>query len=45
MPGFNPQQLAYKVASGNSVVVMLGDQVVAFCQTADNSVDFGTETL
>jgi hypothetical protein len=45
MPGFNPQQLAYKVASGNSVVVMLGDQVIAFCQTADNAVDFGTESL
>jgi hypothetical protein len=45
MPGFNPQQLAYKVASGNSVVVMLGDQVIAFCQTSDQSVDFGTEFL
>ena len=45
MPGFNAQQLAYKVQSGNSVVIMLGDQVIAFAQTSAQSVDFGTETL
>ena len=45
MPGFNAQQLSYKVQSGNSVVIMIGDQVVAFAQTSDQAVDFGTDTL
>jgi hypothetical protein len=45
MPGFNAQQLAYKVQSGNTVVILIGDQVVAFAQTTDQAVDFGTETL
>lgn len=45
MPSFNAQQLSYKVQSGNSVVVMIGDQVIAFAQTSDQASDFGTETL
>jgi hypothetical protein len=45
MPSFNAQQLSYKVQSGNSVVIMIGDQVVAFAQTSDQAVDFGTESL
>ena len=45
MASFNAQQLSYKVLSGNSVVIMIGDQVVAFAQTSDQAVDFGTESL
>lgn len=45
MPGFNAQQLDYKVQSGNSVVVMIGDQVIAFCQSADQGIDMGSEFL
>jgi hypothetical protein len=45
MPGFNAQQLDYKVQSGNSVVVMIGDQVIAFCQTAEQGIDMGAEQL
>src|SRR5579872_2952874 len=45
MPGFANSQLAYKVQSGNSVVVLLGDQVIAFCQTSRQAVDFGAEFL
>lgn len=45
MPGFNAQQLSYSVQSGNNVVVMVGDQVIAFAQTSDQAVDFGTEGL
>jgi len=45
MPGFNQQTLAYKVQSGNSVVVMIGDIPVAFAQTSTQTVDFGTESL
>jgi hypothetical protein len=45
MPSFNAQELSYKVQNGNSVVVMIGDEVVAFAQTSDQAVDFGTESL
>jgi hypothetical protein len=45
MPGFNAINLSYKVQSGNSVIVMIGDQTVAFAQTTDNAVDFGIENL
>jgi hypothetical protein len=45
MPGFNAAQLAYKIQSGNSVVVQLGIQTIAFCQTADQGVDLGAEFL
>jgi hypothetical protein len=45
MPGWNATQLAYKVQSGNSVVVQLGSQTIAFCQTADQGVDLGAEFL
>ena len=45
MPGWNQQQLQYKVLSGNSVLVMVGDVPVAFAQTSTQTVDFGTEQL
>lgn len=45
MPGFNATQLNYSVQSGNTVVIMIGDQTVAFAQTSDQAVDFGAESL
>lgn len=45
MPSFNPTQLNYKVQSGNTVVIMIGDAIVAFAQTSEQAVDFGTEGL
>lgn len=45
MPGFNAQQLAYKVQNANSVVVMIGDQPIAFAQTSSQRLDFGTASL
>lgn len=44
MPGFNQQQLNYKVQSGNSVTVMIGDTAIAFAQTSTQRVGFGTES-
>lgn len=43
MPGFNQQQLDYKARSGNTVVVLIGDQPIAFAQTVTHSFDFGAE--
>lgn len=45
MPGYTPQQLNYLVENANQVIVTIGDQVVAYCQTAPHSIDFGTEAL
>ncbi len=45
MPSFNPTALNYNVQSGNTVVIMIGDAVVAFAQTSDQAIDFGTEGL
>ncbi len=45
MPGFNATALNYKVQNGNSVVIMVGDQVIGFGQSSTHGVDFGTETL
>ena len=45
MPGFNAQQLAQQVRNANSVVVLIGDQPLAFAQTVTHSFDFGTEGL
>lgn len=43
MPGFNQQQLAYKVLNANQVSVLVGDQLVGFAQTSSPSQDFGTD--
>ncbi len=43
--GFLPTQLNYTVRNGNDVVVMLGDQQLAYGQTMDSSISFGTEML
>lgn len=43
MPGYNAQQLAYKVLNANSVSIVLGDQVVGFAQSATPQIDMGTE--
>src|SRR5580698_7373403 len=45
MPAFNQQALNYNVLSGNQCVIMIGDAVVAFAQTSDQAVDFGSEGL
>lgn len=45
MPGFNPAQLAYRVRNANAVVVVIGDQPIAFAQTANHRFSFGTEAL
>lgn len=45
MPGFNQQQLNYKVRNANSVIMLLGDQEIGFGQTASTSIDFGTDAL
>lgn len=43
MPGYNAQQLAYKVLNANSVSIVLGDQVIGFAQSATPQIDMGTE--
>lgn len=43
MPGFNAQQINPKVLTSNAVVIMVGDQEVAFGQTSSLSVGYGTE--
>jgi hypothetical protein len=45
MPGYVPQTIANQVMTGNNVVIMLGDQVVAFAQTIGHQIAFGTEQL
>jgi hypothetical protein len=45
MPGFNQEQLNYKVRNGNSLVMLLGDQEIGFGQTVSPSLGFGTESL
>jgi hypothetical protein len=45
MPGFNPNTLAYKAENANSVVVLIGDQPVAFAQTVNHRFGLGTEVL
>lgn len=45
MPGFNQQQLNYKVRNANSVVMLLGDQEIAFGQTATLTSELGTEGM
>jgi hypothetical protein len=45
MPGFNQTQLNPNAQNSNAVVVMVGDQVIAFGQTSTQTVDWGTEQL
>lgn len=43
MPGFNQQQLAYKVLNGNAVALTVGDQLIGFAQSSSPSIDYGTD--
>lgn len=45
MPGYNQQQLLYKVHNANACSILIGDVVVGFGQTMAPSMDFGTEGL
>lgn len=45
MPGFNPQQLAYRAQNANDIVVLIGDQPIAFAQSVTHRIGFGTEGL
>lgn len=45
MPGFNPAQLNYRVRNANSAVLVVGDQPIAFAQTANHRFSLGTEML
>ena len=43
MPGYNQQQLAYKVQNSNSVSLYVGDQLVGFAQSSSPAIDYGTD--
>lgn len=45
MPGYNQQQLLYKVHNANACSILLGDVVIGFGQTMAPNMDFGTEGL
>lgn len=45
MPAFNQQQVAYKARNANSVVVLIGDQPVAFAQTVNHTFGYMTEGM
>lgn len=45
MPGFNPSQLAYRAENANDVVVLIGDQPIAFAQNMTHRFGFGSEVL
>lgn len=45
MPGYNQQQLLYKVQNANACSIMIGDQLIGFGQTVAPNMDFGTEAL
>jgi hypothetical protein len=45
VPGFNGTTTALNVQNGNSVAIMLGDQVVAFAQTTGHQISMGGEQL
>lgn len=45
MPGYNQQQLLYKVQNANACSILLGDVTIGFGQTTAPSMDFGTEGL
>lgn len=42
MPGFNQQQLNYRVRNANSVLVSIGDVPIGFAQTVSHTFGFGT---
>ena len=43
MPGFGPNPLAYRVQSGNTVVLLIGSQPIAFAQTVGLVIPLGAE--
>jgi hypothetical protein len=45
VPGFNGTTTALNIQTGNSVAIMLGDQVVAFAQTTGHQIAMGGEQL
>lgn len=45
MPGYNQQQLLYKVQNANACSILIGDVVVGFGQTMAPTMDFGTEGI
>jgi hypothetical protein len=45
MPGFNPAPLAYRAENANDVVVLIGDQPIAFAQNVTHRIGFGNEVL
>lgn len=45
MPGFNQQLINAKVASANETAILVGDQPIAFGQTAGVSLGYGAEEL
>lgn len=45
MPGFNQQQLLYKVQNANACSILIGQQLIGFGQTAATSIDMGGEGL
>lgn len=45
MPGFNPQQVNYKARNANSVVVLIGDQSIAFAQSTNHTFGYMTEGM
>ena len=45
MPGYNQQQLLYKVQNANAVSIMLGDQLIGFAQSVATAIDMGGDGL
>jgi hypothetical protein len=45
VPGFNPKTLTYRATNANSIVILVGDQVIGFAQTATYGVDYGAEGI
>jgi hypothetical protein len=45
MPGYNQQQLLYKVQNANACSIMIGEQLIGFGQTAATGIDMGGEGL
>ena len=45
MPGYNQTTIANSARNANTVAVMVGDQIVAFAQTASHTFTFGTDQL
>lgn len=45
MPGYNQEQLLYKVLNANACSILIGDVLVGFGQTMAPNMDYGTEGL